>query len=333
MEYKYLGNTGIKISELVFGIQTFGWGVDEKTAHSMADRFFEAGGIMFDTSDIYNNGESERILGSWLKSRGNRHSLVIASKVFFPTGAGPNDTGASKKHILHSIEESLRRLNTDYIDLYQVHCYDSSTPLEETISVLDYLVKSGKVRYTGASNYPPSKLQKAIMLSRMNGLESFCSLQAEYSLLVRSTEWELIPLCIEEGIGFLAWSPLAGGWLTGKYKKNQPPPPDSRVGRKDRWDDQPEQRESELTWKIIDVLQKISKERRKTPAQIALNWLLLQPGVTAPILGARTMEQLEENIGCTGWRLSEKEILLLDEASKIPLPYPYRFIERYTRRR
>jgi len=333
MEYKYLGNTGMKVSELVFGIQTFGWGVDEKTAHIMADRFVEAGGIMFDTADIYNNGESERILGSWLKARKNRNSLVIASKVFFPTGEGPNDTGASRKHILFSIDESLRRLKTDYLDLYQIHCYDSSTPLEETISVLDYLVKVGKIRYTGASNYTPSKLQKALMLSRMNGVEAFCSLQAEYSLLVRSTEWELIPLCREEGLGFLAWSPLAGGWLTGKYKKNQPPPPDSRVGRKDRWDDQPEQRESELTWRIIDVLLKISKERGKPPAQIALNWLRQQPGVTAPILGARTLNQLEENLGCTGWMLSEDEMKELNQASKISLPYPYRFIQRYTRKR
>jgi len=159
------------------------------------------------------------------------------------------------------------------------------------------------------------------------------SLQAEYSLIVRSTEWELLPLCREEGVGFLAWSPTAGGWLTGKYRRNQPPPPNSRVGRKDRWDDQPEQRESELTWRIIDTLIEISKSRGKTPAQIALNWVLQQPGVTAPILGARTLEQLKENLGCTGWQLSDEEMDKLKKASDIPLPYPYRFIEKYTRRR
>jgi len=333
MQYRFLGNTGLKVSELALGTQTFGWGADEKTAHAMADLFVEAGGNLFDTADIYNEGVAESMLGSWLKARKNRHSLIVATKVFFPTGEGPNDTGTSRKHIFHSINESLRRLQTDYVDLYQVHCFDQSTPLEETLSTLHDLVRMGKVRYIGASNYTASQLQKALMLSKIHGWESFCSLQAEYSLIVRSTEWELLPLCREEGVGFLAWSPTAGGWLTGKYRRNQPPPPNSRVGRKDRWDDQPEQRESELTWRIIDTLIEISKSRGKTPAQIALNWVLQQPGVTAPILGARTLEQLKENLGCTGWQLSDEEMDKLKKASDIPLPYPYRFIEKYTRRR
>lgn len=333
MEYRFLGNTGLKVSELAFGTQTFGWGADEKTAHALADLFVQAGGNLFDTADSYNSGLAESMLGSWLKARKNRHSVIVATKVFFPTGDGPNDAGASRKHIFHSINESLGRLKTDYVDLYQIHCFDLSTPLEETLSALDDLVRAGKIRYMGASNYTACQLEKALMLSEIHQWESFSALQAEYSLIVRSTEWELLPLCKEEGVGFLAWSPVAGGWLTGKYGRNQPPPSNSRVGRKDRWDDQPEQRESELTWRVIDNLIEIGKNCGKTPAQIALNWILQQPGITASILGVRTLEQLKENLGCIGWQLSEEEMNRLKKASDVPLPYPYRFIERYTRRR
>ena len=333
MEYRFLGNTGLKVSELVLGTQTFGWGADEKAAFTMADLYVDHGGNFFDTANIYNQGVSESILGKWLKQSGIRDSLIIASKVFFPTGEGPNDTGLTRKHIHRSIDESLRRLQTDYLDLYQMHCYDMSTPLEETLMALDDLVHMGKVRYLGASNFTPSQLQKALMLSRMNGWCPFVSLQAEHSLIVRSTEWELLPLCREEGLGFLAWSPLAGGWLSGKYRKDKAPPRDSRVGRKDRWDDQPEQRESELTWRVIEALLAIGIKRQKTPAQVALNWLLQQPGMTAPILGARTMDQLRDNMGAAGWSLSPDEMDRLERESAIPLPYPYRFVERYTRRR
>lgn len=333
MEYRFMGRTGLKVSELCMGTQTFGWGADEAVSHAMADRFVEAGGNFFDTSNIYNEGQSETILGSWLKRRGNRSQLVIATKVFFPTGKGPNDTGLSRKHIFEQVEISLRRLNTDYIDLYQTHCFDSSTPLDETLQALNDLVRAGKVRYIGASNYTPGQLMKAIMLSQQHGWARFDCIQPEYSLLVRSTEWELLPMCQEEGIGVIAWSPLAGGWLTGKYHRNAPPPPDSRVGRGDRWDDLPEQRENELTWRTIDVLREIAQERGKTPAQIALNWVLHKPGVTAPIFGARTLDQLEQNLGCVGWKLTPEEVARLDEASAIPLPSPYNFIARYTRRR
>jgi aryl-alcohol dehydrogenase-like predicted oxidoreductase len=219
------------------------------------------------------------------------------------------------------------------VDLYQMHCWDSSTPLEETLRALDDLVRTGKARYIGASNYTPSQLMRAIMLSDIHGWARFDCLQPEYSLLVRSTEWELLPLCRSEGIGVICWSPLAGGWLSGKYRRDQPPPPDSRVGRADRWDDLPEQRESERTWRIIDALIEISQARGKMPAQVALNWLLQQPGVTASILGARTLPQLEENLGCVGWALSADEMAKLNVASEIPLPSPYNFIARYTRRR
>ena len=333
MDYRFMGKTGLKVSEICLGCQTFGWGADEPSAHALADRFVEAGGNFLDTSNIYNEGKSETMLGSWLKSRNNRAQLVIASKVFFPAGKGPNDTGLSRKHILEQIDASLRRLQTDYIDLYQTHCWDASTPLEETLRALDDLVRLGKIRYIGASNYTASQLTRAIMLSKMHNWVNFDCLQPEYSLLVRSTEWELLPLCRAEGIGVIAWSPLAGGWLTGKYRRGQPPPPDSRVGRVDRWDDLPEQRESERTWQIIDALIEVSRECGKPPSQVALNWLVQQPGVTAPIIGARTLAQLEDNLGSVGWSLNAEQMAKLNKASDIPLPSPYNFIARYTRKR
>lgn len=333
MDYRFLGRTGLKVSEICLGTQTFGWGADEATAHRLADQFVAAGGNFFDTSNIYNQGQSEMMLGSWLKRRGHRSRVVVATKVFFPTGDGPNDTGLSRKHIFDQIDVSLRRLQTDYVDLYQTHCYDASTPLEETLRALDDLVRVGKVRYIGASNYAPAQLMRAIMLSGQHGWARFDCLQPEYSLLVRSTEWELLPLCRAEGLGVICWSPLAGGWLTGKYRRDQPPPLDSRVGRGDRWDDLPEQRETERTWRIVEALREIAAARGKTPAQVALNWLLQQPGVTAPIIGARTPEQLEDNLGSVGWALTEDEIAQLERVSAISLPSPYSFIARYTRQR
>ncbi len=333
MQYRFMGRTGLKVSELCMGTQTFGWGADEPTAHRMACRFVEAGGNFFDTSNIYNEGQSETMLGNWLKGQPDRSQIVIASKVFFPTGQGPNDTGLTRKHIFHQIDASLRRLQTDYVDLYQMHCWDASTPLEETLRALDDLVRAGKVRYIGASNYMPSQLTRAIMLSEMHNWARFECLQPEYSLLVRSTEWELLPLCREQGIGVIAWSPLAGGWLTGKYRRDQPPPADSRVGRADRWDDLADQRVTEQTWQIIDALRDIADARGKKPAQVALNWVLHKPGVTAPIFGARTPEQLEENLDSAGWTLSPDEVVKLDTISQVPLPSPYSFIARYTRKR
>jgi aryl-alcohol dehydrogenase-like predicted oxidoreductase len=332
MDYRFLGKSGLRVSELAMGAQTFGWGADRQAAYDLADRYVDAGGNMFDTSSTYNDGASETILGEWLQARGRRDSLVIASKVFFPTGDGENDVGLSRKHVLEVVETSLRRLRTDYVDVYQAHCYDLSTPLEETLSAFEDLVRSGKVRYVGASNFTPGQLMKALLLGKERSLP-LVSLQAEYSLLVRETEWELLPLCEEEGIGLLAWSPLAGGWLTGKYRRGEPAASDSRVGRGDRWDDQPEQRESDLTWRIVDRLSEIAAARGKSPAQVALNYLLRRSEVVVPIFGARTQEQLEQNLGGTGWQLEPAEVDALSEVSRLPLPYPYRFIDRYSRRR
>ncbi len=332
MKYRFLGRTGLKVSELCIGTQTFGWGTDEATAHTMCDRFVEAGGNFFDTSNVYNEGKAEVILGHWLKRKGNRSHMIVATKVFFPVGDDPNDSGLSRKHIFDQIDASLYRLQTNYVDLYQVHCWDASTPLEETLWALNDLVRTGKVRYIGASNYTASQLDRAIMLSFMHDLTRFDCLQPEYSLMVRSTEWELLPLCRAEGIGVICWSPLAGGWLTGKYRRNQKPPSGSRVARGDRWDDLPEQREDERTWRIIDTLIEIGEARSKSPAQVALNWLLQQPSVTAPIFGARTLGQMEDNLGSVGWMLTPEEIVRLNAASEVPLPSPYNFIARYTRK-
>jgi len=332
MKYRFLGRTGLKVSELCMGTQTFGWGVDQETAIALSDRFVEAGGNFFDTSNLYNEGQAEIMLGNWLKKKGKRSQTVVATKVFCPTSDAPNDSGLSRKHILDQIDISLSRLQTDHVDLYQVHCWDALTPLEETLSTLNDLVRAGKVRYIGASNYTASQLVKASKISSMQNLAKFDCLQPEYSLLVRSTEWELLPLCISEGIGTIPWSPLAGGWLTGKYRRDQAPPPDSRVGRNDRWDDQEEQRVSEITWQTIDTLIEIGKANNKTPAQVAINWVLHQPGVTAPIFGIRTMDQLNDNLGGVGWTLTAEEVNQLNSASAIPLPSPYNFIEKYTRK-
>jgi aryl-alcohol dehydrogenase-like predicted oxidoreductase len=333
MDYRFMGRTGLKVSELCMGTQTFGWGVDETNAYTMADQFVDAGGNFFDTSNTYNQGMSETIVGNWLKHSGKRSRVVIATKIFFPAGDGPNDTGLSRKHIFEQIDASLRRLQTDYVDLYQAHCWDASTPIEETFQAMNDLVRAGKVRYVGASNFTPSQLVRVNMMCQQHSWARIDCLQPEYSLLVRSPEWELLPVCHEDGIGVIAWSPLGGGWLTGKYRRDKPPAPDSRVGRADRWDDLPEQRENETTWQIIDTLRSIADRRGKTPSQVALNWLLQKRDVTAPIFGARTSTQLADNLGALGWSLSADEVAELDNVSSIPLPSPYNFISRYTRQR
>jgi aryl-alcohol dehydrogenase-like predicted oxidoreductase len=333
MKTVFLGRSGLAVSQLALGTQTFGWGCDEATAFALADRYAEAGGNFFDTSSSYNDGKSETILGSWVAARKNRSEVVLATKVFFPTGNKPNDQGLSRAHIFDSVDVSLRRLRTDYIDLYQAHCCDLATPLDETLAAFEDLVRAGKVRYIGVSNFTASQITKSVMIQRMRGWSSLVSLQAEYSLLVRSTEWELLPVCREEGLALLAWSPLAGGWLSGKYRRGEKAPADSRVGRADRWDDQPEQRESDATWRILDVLGRIASRRGTSQSQVALNYLKQQGRDVIPIFGARTMEQLEDNLGSVEWSLDESELKDLEACSRVPLPYPYSFIERYTRRR
>jgi len=332
MEYRYLGRTGLKVSELCLGAMTFGRDAeaDEKDSFAMMDTFAEAGGNFIDTADVYTRGVSETFVGNWLKNQ-SRDDFVIATKVRFPMGDGPNEVGLSRKHILDGVENSLRRLNTDYLDLYQIHCWDPGTPLEETLSTLNQLVQSGKVRYIGVSNFKAYQIQKAVDLSRSLGWEAFVCLQPLYNLLDRSLEWELVELCITEGIGIIPWSPLRGGWLSGKYRRDMENPPEgTRIERAEKqgWMEAWSAYNNERTWNVIDVLLEVAEEAGQSPAQVAVNWVKDQPGVTAPIIGARTLEQLKDNLGSVGWALSADQRQRLNEVSDMPGPYPYDFISR-----
>lgn len=329
MEYRFMGKTGLKVSDLCLGAMTFGRECPEDLSHRILDRFVEAGGNFIDTADVYSLGVSEEIVGRWLAGK-DRDGMVIATKLRHgtddPAARRPNRFGLGRKHIMAAVDASLRRLKTDYIDLYQVHLWDPATPFEETQSALNDLVRSGKVRYLGASNYSGWQLQKAVDLSKAKGWEPFACLQALYNLLDRESEWELLPACRNEGLGFIAWSPLRGGWLSGKFHRGMSEPPDnSRVkGAEQRgWSESWTRYGNEGTWKVIDALQAIGKETGKTPAQVALNWVLRRPGVTGPIIGARNLQQLDENIAASGWSLSDEQVGRLDAASAKPLPYPY----------
>lgn len=328
MEYRYLGSTGTKVSELCLGTMTFGRETDESESHRILDQFVEAGGSFIDTANVYSRGVSEEIIGRWLAGR-DRDRLVVATKFRFPMGEGANDTGAARKQILRHVEDSLRRLGTDYIDLYQQHCWDRGTPLEETLGTLETLVRDGKVRYIGASNYTGWQLQKAIDMQRHNGWEPFRTLQPQYSLLCRTTEWEMIPVARNEGLGVLPWSPLRGGWLSGKYRRGmEAPPQDSRASRDEEhggfasWS----RLNRESTWRVLDELEAVADETGRTRVQVALNWLLRRPAVTAPIIGVRTTDHLHQALGATGWELSSEQMQRLDAASEPELVYPWDFV-------
>ena len=328
MEYRYLGRTGLKVSELCLGAMTFGRESTKTESNQMLDHFKAVGGNFIDTADVYSRGLSETILGRWLKKQ-NREDFIIATKVRFNLGDSPNDIGLSRKHILAGIDASLKRLSTDYVDLYQIHCWDPGAPLEETLQTLDGLVKSGKVRYIGASNVAAWQLQKAIDISHHNGWEAFSCLQPLYNLLDREMEWGLVPVCLNEGVGIIPWSPLRGGWLSGKYQRGMDAPPEgTRVeeAEKQGWSESWRVYANERTWSIVDTVQSISAETSKSPAQIALNWLLQMPGVTAPIIGARNLKHLKDNLGSTGWSLTAEQMTKLNNVSRKPLPYPYREI-------
>lgn len=330
MEIRRLGRTGLSVSELCLGAMTFGREASEAESHAMLDRFVAAGGNFIDTADVYSRGASEEILGNWL-ARKPREELVIATKLRWgaddPNARRPNAFGLGRKHIVAACEASLKRLRTDYIDLYQVHMWDPAAPLEETLSTLDTLVTSGKVRYLGASNYSGWQLQKAIDLARANGLEPFACLQALYNLLDRDAELELMHVVRNEGLGMIPWSPLRGGWLSGRYRRGLNAPVSGtriELASSQGWSETWERYNNEATWTLIDALLDVAKEAGKTPAQVALNWLLRRPGVTGPIVGARSMEQLNDNLGATGWALSDDAMQRLNAASEpARLPYPY----------
>jgi aryl-alcohol dehydrogenase-like predicted oxidoreductase len=324
MEFRNVGNTGLRVSELCLGCMTFGRESDAETSRRMIERFVEAGGNFLDTADAYTAGRSEEIVSRALKGR--RQEFVVATKVYFRMGPGPNDFGLSRRHIMDACEASLRRLQTDYIDLYQAHCWDRHTPLDETLAAFDDLVRSGKVRYVGVSNFTGWQLMKALWLSDRHGWARFVCLQPRYNLVDRQIERELLPICRAEGLGVIPWAPLGGGFLSGKYRRDAAMPKDARIARAEpHWAESMERQGTERAWHTLDVVGQIAQQRGKSSAQVALAWLKAQPGVTAPILGARTLEQLEDNLGCLGWELTPEEMARLDAASALEDVYPYQF--------
>ncbi len=326
MDYRFLGNTGLKVSELCFGTMTFGgiggWQDIGRQSQRDADELvrvcIDAGVNFFDTADMYSNGVSEELLG---KAIGDlRRETVIATKVHFRMGDGPNDVGQSRHHIIESCHASLRRLNTDYIDLYQVHLYDHATPLEETLRALDDLVRQGKVRYIGCSNYAGWQLMKALSISERGHLEKYATLQAYYSLVGRELEFELMPLCIDQKVGILVWSPLAGGFLSGKFRRGQPKPDGARysspaggfLGFNE-----------EKGYEVVEALSEMAQRRGVSVAQVALNYVLRKPAISSVIIGAKNKEQLADNLNASNWTLTPEEIAALDKVSEPPRIYPY----------
>jgi aryl-alcohol dehydrogenase-like predicted oxidoreductase len=328
MRYRNLGATGTLVSNLCLGTMTFGKETDEPDAHAQLDRFVDAGGNFIDTADVYQDGVAEEFVGRWLAARGRRDDLVIATKARFAMGAGPNEAGLSRPWLQRAVEASLRRLQIETIDLYQAHCWDPRTPLEETLATFDDLVHSGKVRYVGVSNFAGWQLQRASLLARVNRWAPIVTLQPQYNLLAREIEWELVPLCLDEGIGLLPWSPLGGGWLTGKYDRAQRPSGLTRLGEDpDRGVEAYDKRNTERTWQVVEAVGQIAASRGVTSAQVALAWVGDRPGVSSTILGARTLEQLEDNLGAAALVLSAEERDRLDAVSDPGLPpYPYGFI-------
>jgi aryl-alcohol dehydrogenase-like predicted oxidoreductase len=316
MNYGKLGRTGLKVSELCLGTMQFGWTADEATSFAVLDAFVAAGGNFIDTADVYSRwaegnpgGVSEQIIGRWLKARGNRGAIVLATKARGRMWDGPNGEGLSRGHLIRACEDSLRRLDTDAIDLYQTHFFDADTPIDETMRALDDLVRAGKVRYVGCSNYPAWRLAKALWVSDKLGLARYDSLQPHYSLAYRTEfERELKPLCEEEGVGVIPYSPLAGGFLTGKYRRDSVPPSARADGIQQRYF-------NDRGFAIVEKLEEVGKARNLSVAQTALAWLLTQPIITAPIIGANSVEQLAESLGAAGVRLSAEEMDALNAVS------------------
>lgn len=336
MDYRQLGSAGLKVSPLCLGTMTFGEasegsfmhqvGCDEATAFRIMDAALDAGINFLDTADVYGqDGLTERVLGRWFAEHGKRNRTVLATKFRFRMEEGPNGTGASRYRIVRAVEDSLRRLRTDRIDLYQVHAQDVDTPEDETLRALDDLVHQGKVLYLGCSNYAAYRLMDSLWRSRHHNLHRFVTLQAQYSLAVRGLEREHTPLCLQEKVGILPWSPLAAGFLTGKYRKQAAPAADSRLAR---WKDQWGRFATPQGWAILDAADQVAKGHSATVAQVSLAWLLHKPAVCSVVFGARTVAQLEDNLKAATLKLSTEDMALLDEASALDVGYPYDFIKR-----
>ncbi|UVI27685.1 aldo/keto reductase [Paenibacillus spongiae] len=326
MQYRLLGRSGLAVSELCLGTMTFGNTTSEEESIEMINRFMEQGGNFLDTADVYVSGRSEEIVGKAIKDR--RSEIVLATKVRMTTADHPNGAGISRKHIMDGLDASLKRLQTDYIDLYQVHVWDHATPIEETLRTLDDLVTSGKVRYIGCSNFFAWQLMKSLGCSDMNRYVRFISIQPQYSLVSREMDREMMSLCAEENVGIIPWAPLGGGFLTGRYTREEPT--EGRLTAKageSSW----ALRSTERNFAILDAVTAVSKRLDKSPAQVALRWLLQRQGITSPIFGARTLEQFEDNMGAVGWTMPQEAWDELDEASALPSEYPNRFIAKFAR--
>jgi len=329
MEYRQLGGSGFKVPALSFGTGTFGgtteffkaWGSsDVAEATRLVDICLESGLTMFDSADIYSNGAAESILGEAIKGRRDR--VLISTKGTFRHGEGPNDVGSSRFHITRTVEASLKRLGTDYIDLFQLHGFDAITPIEEALGTLDNLVRAGKIRYIGCSNFSGWHLMKALAVSEKYGLSRYVAHQAYYSLIGRDYEWELMPLGLDQKVGAVVWSPLGWGRLTGKIRRGQPLPESSRLQAKVVVDNGPPV-EDEYLYRVVDALTAVAQETEKTVPQVALNWLLQRPTVATIVIGARNEEQLRQNLGAVGWNLTKEQVAKLDAASATTLAYPY----------
>ncbi len=327
MEYRLLGGSGLKVSALSFGTATFGggdaffsaWGrTDVAEASRLVDICLEAGVTLFDTADTYSRGLSEEVLGKAIAGR--RDQLLLSTKATFRMGDGPNELGSSRYHLIQSCEDSLRRLNTDHLDIYTMHGFDALTPVEETLRTLDTLVQSGKVRYIACSNFSGWHLMKSLAVAQTYGWTRYVAHQAFYSLVGREYEWELMPLAIDQKVGTIVWSPLASGVLSGKIRRNQPAPEGSRV---QQIGSEGSRVPDEKVYEIVDALDAIAEETGKSVSQIALNWLLQRPTVASVIVGARNEEQLKHNLGAVDWNLTAAQVEKLDKASEIPTIYPY----------
>jgi aryl-alcohol dehydrogenase-like predicted oxidoreductase len=327
MDYRRLGQSGFKVPVLSLGTGTFGvkgpmrsWGsADVKAANRLLDICLDAGLTMFDSADIYSNGEAEQVLGGAIKGR-PRDGLIISTKATFRSGRGPNEVGSSRYHLIESVDKALKRLGTDYIDLFQLHGFDAQTPVEEVLRTLDDLISAGKIRYIGCSNFSGWHLMKSLAASERHGWARYVAHQAYYSLLSREYEWELMPLGLDQGVGAVVWSPLGWGRLTGKIRRGQPRPETSRLPETAAWGPPVD---DEHLYKVVDALDAVALETGKTVPQVALNWLLQRPTVSTVIIGARDESQLNDNLGAVGWTLTLEQVARLDAASAVTPAYPY----------
>ncbi|GBQ33690.1 aldo/keto reductase [Gluconacetobacter sacchari] len=326
MDYRSLGKSGLKVPVLAFGAGTFGgkgplfgaWGSTDVTeARRLIDLCLDAGVNLFDTADVYSDGASEQILGAALKGR--RHAALISTKATLPMGDGPNDAGSSRFRLIRAVDDALRRLGTDYIDVFQLHAFDAGTPVEEVLYTLDTLVRAGKLRYIGVSNFSGWQIMKTLAVADRYGWPRYVANQVYYSLLGRDYEWDLMPLGLDQGLGALVWSPLGWGRLTGKIRRGAPLPPESRLHETARFG--PPVDDDHL-FRVVDALDDVAGETGKTVPQVALNWLLHRPTVSSVIVGARNAEQLRQNLGAAGWKLTPEQVAKLDAASAVTMPYP-----------